>query len=112
MVLCVMFGGQPTTSCYVDGPQGRAGVHGVAKTLHDLNLGVLAIRPVCQSHSYQFYGTAPAALALGQDLKARLEAIAVTQLTGLNKLRNCYCTSVMQMLQCWKYTGKVQVKEA
>ena len=90
MAPCVMFEGQPTTSCYVDGPQGPAGVNGVVKTPHDLNLGDPTIRPVCTSHSYQFYGPAPAALALGQDLTARLEAIAVTQLTGQGKLRGCY----------------------
>lgn len=90
MASIVMFEGQPTTSCYVDGPQGPAGVNGVVKTLHDYNLGDLSIRPVCRSHSYQFYGPAPAALALGQDLIARLEAIAVTQLTGQGQLRRCY----------------------
>ena len=90
MAPCVMYGGQPTTSCYVDGPQGRNGKYGVVKTPHSRHLGAPTIRPVCQSHSYQFYGPAPAALALGQNLTARLEAIAVTQLTGQEELRDCY----------------------
>ena len=87
---CVMYGGQPITSCYVDGPQGPNGKYGVVKTPHSHHLGAPTIRPVCKSHSYQFYGPAPAALALGQNLTARLEAIAVTQLTGQEELSGCY----------------------
>lgn len=87
---CVMFEGQPETSCYVDGPQGHRGRYGVVKTGHDNNLGQTSIRPVNRSHSYQFYGAFPDALAIGQDLTARLEAIAVTQLNGRHKLQSCY----------------------
>ena len=87
----VMFGGRPQTSCYVDGPQGSGNKrNGVVKTEKDLNLGRPTIRPVNSSHSYQFYRAAPDALALGQNIRARLEAIAVTKVTRREKLRNCY----------------------
>ena len=87
---CVMFGERGVTSCYVDGPQGPAGRHGVVKTGHDINLGRLSTRPVNNSHSYQFYGPPVRALAIGQDLVARLEAIAVEKVTKGSKLNNCY----------------------
>ena len=79
------------TSCYVDGPQGPNGVHGVVKTGLNPNLGIAGPRPVDQSHSFQLYGpVASSGLAVGANMTARIEAIAVTQITGCIKVLNCY----------------------
>lgn len=79
------------TSCYVDGKQGKGGAHGVVKTGHDLNLGLIGPRLVNQSHSYQLYGpVAPHGLAVGAHMTARIEAIAVTQITNRMKVKDCY----------------------
>ena len=79
------------TSCFVAGPQGNSGVHGVIKTLNDLNLGRLGPRTVQRSHSYQLYGPqAPAGLAVGAQMVARIEAIAINQVTQPVKVQDCY----------------------
>lgn len=83
--------GNATTSCYVDGKQGHSGVHGVVKTGVDPNLGQLGPRTVSLSHSFQLYGpVAPTGLAVGANMTARIEAIAVNQITGRIKVLNCY----------------------
>lgn len=83
--------GNATTSCYVDGPQGRNGKNGVVKTESDLNLGNLGPRPVQGSFSYQLYGRhAPGGLAVGAEMTATIEAISVNKLKKAQQIQNCY----------------------
>ncbi len=92
----VKFGGVHTnTPCYVDGAQGNRGVKGVVKTGHDIDLGELVKRPVCGSHSYQLYRSVPGqqvhlppGLAIGENVTARIEAIAAKELRETD-LRGC-----------------------
>eukprot|EP01103_Thecamoeba_quadrilineata_P003290 TRINITY_DN13081_c0_g1_i1.p1 TRINITY_DN13081_c0_g1~~TRINITY_DN13081_c0_g1_i1.p1 ORF type:complete len:209 (+),score=10.52 TRINITY_DN13081_c0_g1_i1:40-666(+) len=88
----VSYGPNPTTSCFLDGPRGSRGVHGLVATGVDFNLGqpMTKTRPVDKSHSYQFYNANPGGLAIGSILTARVEAIAVTQIRNRNKLVACY----------------------
>ncbi len=86
--------GNANTSCYVDGCQGRAGVHGVVKTRQDINLGGCGPRPLQNYHSYQLYGPPQAlsGLAVGVNLTARIEAISMPGLKakGAEKIQGCY----------------------
>lgn len=85
--------GNPTVSCFVDGPQGRAGKHAVIQTGHDIMLGQVGNRPVQQSISFQLYyppGLAMRTLAIGAPIQARIESISVTQLASPVQLQDCY----------------------
>ena len=42
-------------SCFVDGPQGRAGRHAVIQTGFDYDLGTIGNRPTQSSRSFQLY---------------------------------------------------------
>jgi hypothetical protein len=88
----VAFGLTPDTKCGLDGPRGPNGVHGLVVTGHDKTLGqAVGARPVQSSHSYQFYNNNPnGLLALGAQLIARIEAIAVTQINTSRKLSLSY----------------------
>lgn len=92
----------PTTSCLVNGPQGRAGKHSVIQTLHDLNIGQLGPRPTQSSVSYQLYLPDNVlhvnTMAIGHPISARIESISTNALKNTNQLTGCYfnyCSAVM-----------------
>ena len=80
------------TSIYIDGPQGPNGKNGVAKTGKDLNLGYPYARTVQGSWSYQLYSDSDdqPSLAMGVDVRARIEAIGVKELKRSEMIKGCY----------------------
>lgn len=70
--------GDVKTSCIVEKLEDK---NPQVKTGLDLNLGLKGPRTLQSSVTYQLYGPAkPSGLAVGTDMKARIEAIAVTEL--------------------------------
>ena len=101
----VMFGNNaPYTSCYVKVSRRH---NPLVKTGHDLNLGVPGKKLLQQNHTYQVYtrnGQQPTALALGANLTARIEAIAVSEISA-GKLQGCsfnYCNAALLELYLQK----------
>ena len=87
----VKFGMNSTTFCYLDVPQSRSRVHGVVRTELDTSLGHAGARTHQHSHSFQVYLLEELPeLAIGTVVTARIEAIAVDEVSNLRKLRNCY----------------------
>ena len=102
--------GDAKTKCYVDGPQSIAGVHGMVKTEHVINLGSCGPRSLSKYHSYQLYGLSSTGLSLGMTVRvmARIEAIFMPGLISRSQLQDCYFSYAdAALLELYRQSQKV-----